>query len=243
MAFCICHKEKATKKTKRHYDVIIMSDHGQTPSKPINTPRNITFEQMFSLALDDKSRNITCSYMNASIKLGKDVYLVPAGSSMQVYFSERLQKPYILDEISKLYPALISKLLNMKEVGWVLVRVDHEKRVLFGKHGNVEFVNGKIVTTTGKPFAQLHQFHVNERIIQSLAHYSTFQNNGDIVLFGDVDHNGTLFAFEEHKGTHGGFYGEMTKPFIITDIKQVAEKLEKNSDMATVFEMIRSSYQ
>ena len=76
----------------------------------------------------------------------------------------------------------------------------------------------------------------------SLARYAPFENNGDLVLFGNIDDDGKLYAFEEHKGTHGGFYGDMTKPFILTDNKSVINQIKSDDDMRPVFESIRSSY-
>lgn len=229
---------KAAKKSKRKYDFIVLSDHGQTPSRPLDKPNRP--EEIVQKALDDTSYRVVKTFgFPAPVYNEGDVYLVPAGSSAQVYFSETLKKPHTFQELERKFPCIIEKLLKNQEVGWVLVRIDDDTQLLMGKKGTIEFMKGTVHKITGLPFSSLQ---VDKRVMASLARYATFGNNGDLVLFGDIDEDGRLYAFEEHKGTHGGFYGDMAKPFILTDNKSVINQIKKNDDMRLVFEAIRSSY-
>ena len=229
---------KTAKKSKREYDFMILSDHGQTSSRSLKKPNHL--EKIVQDALNDPSYHVLITFGFLSpVQKDKSAFLVPAGSSVQIYFSERLKKPHNLQELEKKFPNIIVKLLKNHEVGWVLVREDKDTQIFIGKHGTIEFMNGKIKKIVGSPFNNLI---MDNRIASSLARYAAFENNGDLVLFGDVDDDGKLYAFEDHKGTHGGFYGDMTKPFILTNNEEVIHQFKKDDDMRHVFESIRSSY-
>lgn len=232
---------KTVQKSKRKYDFVILSDHGQTPSLPMRELHSGSLEKMFLDALNDKTYNVLKTFGKSSISTqkNKDIYLIPGGSSTQVYFSERLASPYLLYELETKFPHIIENLLSNREIGWVLVRKNKDTQIIISKHGATEFMNGKITKVIDSPFNNLI---IDDRITSSLARYATFENNGDLVLFGDVDNEGKLYAFEDHKGTHGGFYGDMTKPFILTNNEGVIGQLKKDDDMRLVFESIRSSY-
>ena len=130
-------------------------------------------------------------------------------------------------------------MINNEEIGWVLVRNSNNTQSLIGRKGMIEFAGGKVQKISGYPFGTLP---FDKRIPQSLARYASFENNGDLVLFGNVDDQGRLYAFEEHKGTHGGFYGDMTRPFILTNNEMVINQLNKDNEMRLIFEAIRTSY-
>ncbi|MBI4973820.1 alkaline phosphatase family protein [Candidatus Roizmanbacteria bacterium] len=229
---------KTAKKSKRKYDFIILSDHGQTQSRPLD--KSSRLENIVQNALNDPSYHVLRTFgFSSPPQKSKNVFLVPAGSSVQVYFSETLKKPYLLGGLEETFPHIIDRLLKNPEIGWVLVRQGNDKQLLMGKKGSVEFTNGRVLKTTGSPFVGLP---VDKRALMSLARYASFENNGDLVLFGNIDDDGKLYAFEEHKGTHGGFYGDMTKPFILTDNKSVIHQIKRDDDMRVVFESIRSSY-
>ena len=229
---------KTAQKSKRKYDFVILSDHGQTPSRHLDKPNRL--EEIVQNALSDPTYHVMKTFGFSQQKQNeKDVYLIPGGSSVQIYFFERLKKPYYLQELEERFPHIIKNLIHNDEVGWILVRKDKETQIIIGKHGTIEFMNGIIKKIVGYPFKNLI---LDKRITSSLARYATFENNGDLVLFGNIDDRGRLFAFEDHRGTHGGFYGEMTKPFILTNNKRVISQLKKDDEMKFVFESIRSSY-
>ncbi|MEK7078855.1 MAG: alkaline phosphatase family protein [Patescibacteria group bacterium] len=229
---------KTANKSDRKYEFLILSDHGQTPSRSINGNERLI--DIVQNSLDDSSYQVIKTFgTQLSVQEKKMAYVVPGGSSAQVYFSDRLQNPYLLGELEVKFPAIVEKLLKNQEIGWVLIRKNNEMQTLIGKGGLVEFSHGKVQKITGSPFGAMT---LDQRIPQSLARYATFENNGDVVLFTNVDDAGILYSFENHRGTHGGFYGDMTKPFILTNNEMVIGQLKKNNEMSLVFESIRSSY-
>lgn len=229
---------KASKKTKRQYDFLILSDHGQTPSRPLNRHPD-ALERLFSHALEDPSRTPVRTYGPLPGKKAcADIYLVPAGSTVQAYFSEGLDKPLNLPWLEEKYPRLIPNLLTTREIGWVLVRDGKRGQILFGKQGKIRFADGGVDKSEGKPFSGAD---IDLRVLSSLAAYAGYENNGDLVLFGNVIGSNRVYSFEDHLGTHGGFYGDMTKPFILTDDPRIHRSMENGGNMENLFSLIRSS--
>lgn len=229
---------KTAKKSKRKYDFIILSDHGHTPSRAIKGDDWLV--DVVQNSLSDPSYQVIKTFGAYPPEQGEKIaYVVPGGSSAQIYFSNRLQMPYFQVELEQKFPNIIKNLLSNQEIGWILVRKEINRQIFICRNGSIEFDRGKVLKITGAPFNGLA---VNQKVMTSLARYASFENNGDLVLFGNVDDEGRLYAFEDHRGTHGGFYGDMTKPFILTDNKSVINQIKKNDDMRFVFEAIRSSY-
>jgi len=135
------------------------------------------------------------------------------------------------EELDKLYPRFIEHLLSFHGFGWVLVRENENESILIGKHGSIRFEKNGNYSIDKKPFEGLPIDDI-ENTIQSFKDYSTFKNNGDIVIFGSVTGEHVV-SFEKHKGTHGGFFGPMVHPFIISTLK-----LEKDMSMEMIFQKI-----
>lgn len=229
---------KTAKKSERKYEFLILSDHGHTPSRAIKGDGWLV--DVIQNSLSDSSYQVIKTFGAHLPEQGeKIVYIVPGGSSAQIYFSDRLHTPYFQDELEQKFPNITKNLLGNQEIGWVLVRKEKNRQIFICRNGSIEFDRGKVLKITGAPFNGLA---VDQRVMTSLARYATFENNGDLVLFGNVDDEGKLYAFEDHRGTHGGFYGDMTMPFILTDNKLIINQIKKNDDMERVFESIRSSY-
>lgn len=221
--------------TARHsgmtYDIVILSDHGQTNSIPYDMTENRSVREIQS-ALQDKTRSVLKTY-GGFVSDGKDksLYVVPAGSTLQLYFSESLPIPMTHERIESIYPSLTKRLLDNHGFGWVLMREQDGGRLLVGKHGSVQFDKNGVHTLSGDPFRHIPKQDV-DKTIQSFRDYSLFANNGDLVIFGAVI-NGSVVSFEKHKGTHGGFFGPMVHPFIIARFQ-----FDKEDSMEKIFQKI-----
>lgn len=232
---------ESSKKSDRKYDVIIMSDHGQTDSIVFEHRFKQSLSKFFLLALQDQTRTIIKTQgkvSNSQIDVGKDVFLVPSGSMMHVYFSERFTNPYLLNEIATKYPRLIDNLLKHPGVGWILVRETADTQLLISTSGSVQYKNGVVVKISGQPFKG---YNISSEALDSLAPFAKFNNIGDLVVFGNVK-DGKVFAFEEQRSTHGGFYGPMTEPFILTNNPELLQALSKKASMKELFSIIRQAY-
>ncbi len=225
----------SARNAKRSYSLIILSDHGQTASHPIDFP----FEKSTSCienALQDKSYSVQKTYgTSVSSPQNKIVYCVPAGSSLQIYFSPHLDAPLYEADIAAKFPHCIPNLLSVSEFGWLLLRRTKSSAILHGKNGTVEFGEDKQHHIKGNPFPNFNPQEIR-RIIDSLIEYSTFPNNGDIVIFGNTTPDGGVYSFENHRGTHGGFYGAMSHPFIMSDNPRIM-----GNSMSSLFDTIAVS--
>lgn len=222
---------KSSKKADREYDLIILSDHGQTESIPFDKNSNMSVESI-KKAMDNPLYTIIKTYGGIP-QLGKrELYVVPAGSTLQLYFSDYLDTSIFDGELNRLFPHLIPRLLESDEFGWVLVRKSTTTSYIYGKQGSILLNADGSYTIEGTPFPLLSSDEIQRTII-SLCTYSTFPNNGDLTLFGNVSKQNKVYSFENHKGTHGGFYGPMVYPFILS-----TKMYDKEVSMESLFDSI-----
>lgn len=231
----------AMTKSKRDYNFIILSDHGQVESHVFTERYSISLEHWFAKILQSRERNVINNQGNfpqSRWQLGKDIFLTASGSMLHIYMSESLENPLTHQDIELKFPQLIKRLMSEEAIGWLLVRKTVDSSILLGKDGSIQFSRGKIHAIYGKPFSNL-TIQYEKKVLESLTHYSTYSNNGDLVLFGNVI-TGKVVAFENQRGTHGGFYNSMIEPFILTNNTKLVNQLKKNNDMKKAFEILRN---
>jgi hypothetical protein len=216
------------------YNIIFLSDHGQTESIPIDKEKQQSIVDLKN-ALNNAQYEIIKTYGCPLEPNKKIIYAVPAGSTLQLYFSQSLDKALTEKEIDEEFPQFIQSILTYDEFGWVLVRQDNERAILYGKKGSVQFSRTAKPHITGRPFPTESEEEI-ANILLSFHNYSTFTNNGDLVLFGNVTKHGHVYSFEKHRGTHGGFYGPMTHPFIMSTHSDLTDK-----SMTSLFDTIAIS--
>jgi hypothetical protein len=210
----------SAQKSEVLYEIILLSDHGQTESIPYDRHCEQSIIDIKN-ALNNDEYSILKTF-GGFVPNGhsKELYVVPAGSTLQLYFSPYLQDSVYEDKINTQFPGFIEKLLTCEAFGWVLIRRNSTSSILYGKEGSVLFNTDSSYVIKGSPFPLTNQEEM-ERIIKSFQNYSTFSNNGDLVLFGDVKEK-KVYAFEKNRGNHGGFYGPMTHPFIMSSNPKIA---------------------
>lgn len=223
---------KSTKNADRNYNFILLSDHGQTESIPFDDPK-IQSINSITKALDNSRYSVIKTYggfIPSSDR--KELYIVPAGSTLQLYFSDYLRSGIFEKDLENQFPHVISRLLMYEEFGWALVKKADSSSHLYGKYGSVEFRRGAVPIIVGTPFPSLSSEEI-EMTIASFTYYSSFPNNGDIVLFGNTTKQNKVYSFEKHRGTHGGFYGPMVHPFIMS-----RNPLPVGDSMSSLFDTI-----
>lgn len=230
---------KASKKSKRKYDFIVFSDHGQTPSIPFNKHYKISLPQYVEKIFNNQKNVIQTARIIDISKINpkKDILLLNSDSIAHIYFPESFEKPLTKDEIFSKYPNIIDRLLNHSGIGWLILRISSRRQILLGKKGNIIFQDGKILKSDGKPF--LKELNIDNDTLLSLAEFANYNNNGDIVLLGNVI-NDKIVCFEDFKSAHGGIWGDMLKPFVCTDNNNLTEKIRKNNNYKNVYKEIRN---
>lgn len=189
------------------YEVVVFSDHGQTPSKQ--------FHRLF-----DKSAGDTIKEMAAKIKnrqLGEDeIVFTDVYSLGNIYFN--FDKDRVnLSRVEVEYPGLVDSLNNHPGIG-LLCGMEGDEIVILGKRGslmlspdNTSRINGENPLT---PYG-------DEKILQEqIARYMPVKGVGDIVIFGAYDSSkDEVIDFNDKysfNSLHGGIGGDQTKPFVIT---------------------------
>lgn len=211
---------RSAQKAEIPYEIIILSDHGQTESIPIDYPV-VKSVQYIEKALNNPTYKVIKTYGGIVPSLEKkELYAVPSGSILQLYFSHCLKTGLFESQIDVQFPQFISNLLKCDVYGWILVKQSSDTAILYGKNGSVQFFADNSYKVDKLPFPEMDQDDI-KKTIESFQRYSQFPNNGDIVIFGNIKQK-KVYSFEKHKGTHGGFYGPMIYPFIMSNNSQIA---------------------
>ncbi len=225
---------RARRYAPRPYEIVVLSDHGQT--------QGATFKQRNGYGFDDLvNRNITDAQVGAVLggdehdntvnqafaeatgtsaadkpkKKGKkakkelgDVVVLGSGNLALVYLMEEKRR-LTLEEIEERHPKLLPALREHPHVGWLLVRSSARGAVALGANGANYLDEG---TVEGEdPLAKFPP-----RAARHLLRTDSFSNVGDIMVgsfYDEMRDEGC--AFEELISFHGGMGGPQTRPFIL----------------------------
>ncbi len=224
---------------QRPYDIVVLSDHGQT--------QGATFKQRHGYGLDDLvSRSLERTDGIVSLMGGDEIDAVPRAAlgeatgrpsvvtekddepggdagvpvgdrSTVVLGSGNLGLIYLMEEARRLtyeelmerHPRLIPSLREHEHIGWLLVRSSERGPLVLGPKGERELATG---TVTGEdPLAPF-----SPTAARHLLRTDGFEHVADIMVGSFYDpHLDEGCAFEELISFHGGLGGEQTEPFIL----------------------------
>ena len=231
--------EKASRDAPRPYQIVVLSDHGQSQGP--------TFRQRYGASLEDLVRQSSAAadidnssegdesrgYLAGSLaeaSAGKGFLarllkrLVPAtpdgtgvAPELVVMASGNLgliyfgQRPgrLTLEEIQEAYPRLIPTLRSHPGIGFLMVHSGRDGTVVLGKEGT-RYLNDDRVAGIDP----LGLFGPNAAA--HLRRTDTFPHAGDIMVNGAcASDTSEVFAFEELVGSHGGLGGAQSFPFLL----------------------------
>jgi len=136
------------------------------------------------------------------------VTLSYSGNMALLYF-DLYPRKITLNELNAAYPGMVDKLVQHEGVGFVVAYEDDGRPVVFGKNGARNLHTGDVVGEDPlEPYGD-----VGLRSWQ-LRRIVDFPNAGDLVLNSPLYPDGTVAAYEELIGSHGGLGGEQTDAFI-----------------------------
>ncbi|OPF81344.1 hypothetical protein VT50_0209710 [Streptomyces antioxidans] len=216
---------KVAERAPRDYRVVLLSDHGQSPGE--------TFAGAYGLRLEDlvragcglpvprragrtpsgaEAREAGRAALHRPEKPevdGDDPIVLASGNLGLISFPDvpgRMSR----EQIDARHPALLRTLADHPGVGFVLVRSEAHGAVVLGADGaehrldTGEVVGANPLTVFG-PGA--------EDAVRRTAH---FRNTPDVMVNSAYDPaTGTVHAFEEQIGSHGGLGGEQGHPFLL----------------------------
>ncbi|MFD9224278.1 alkaline phosphatase family protein [Streptomyces sp. NPDC060064] len=226
---------KVAEHTPRGYRIVLLSDHGQSPGE--------TFEGAYGLSLKDlvragcglpvsrraerskrgaEARDAAGDALRSALHRrvaeeadehpapGPDPIVLASGNLALISFpdtAERLSR----EQIEHRHPALLSTLANHPGIGFLLVRSEEHGSVVLGP-GGVE-----VAVTELADSGPLAVF--GRGAADAVRRSDSFPHVADIMVNSMHDPEaGTVHAFEEQIGSHGGLGGEQSQPFLLSPV-------------------------
>jgi uncharacterized membrane protein YvlD (DUF360 family) len=222
--------ERARIYAPRPYEIVVLSDHGQTQGATFKQRNGYGLEQLVERSLadgavagfaggDEQSAMVEHAANEATgRKKGKrpkndvsnqKVVVLGSGNLGLVYLMEEKQR-LTLEEIEQRHPDLLPALREHPHIGWLLVRSSEDGPVALGANGTHYLADGRIEGED--PLAQF-----SPRAPRHLQRTDGFPHVADIMVgsFYDPDLDEGC-AFEELISFHGGLGGPQTRPFILS---------------------------
>src|SRR3954468_3108347 len=220
--------ERARPYAPRPYELVVLSDHGQTQGATFKQRNGYDLEELVSRSVeqaevarlgsgDENQTAVGRAVDDASSKKAKkpdkhdvsdkDVVVLASGNLGLIYLMDERRR-LTLDEIETRHPRLIRALREHPHVGWLLVRTAQGGLVL-GPHGSRHLESGRVEGED--PLADFSQ-----NAARHLSRADGFEHAADILVGSFYDP--TLeegCAFEELISFHGGIGGPQTRPFLL----------------------------
>lgn len=194
--------------SKERYEVLVFSDHGQTPSD--------LFEDVYKLKPGDMIKNFAA---NVATSYGREfkedeIVFTDAYSLGNVYFNFSKDK-VDLDQVEKHHPGLVDFMKLHPGIGLVVGAQDGNV-VMKGKEGTLTVSpDGSQKVEGNNPLTS----YGDEKVLSNqIVDYMNLKKGGDVVIFGAYE-KGKVLDFNKKyslKSLHGGIGGEQTRPFIIS---------------------------
>ena len=220
--------DRARRYAPRPYDIVVLSDHGQTQGATFKQRNGYGLDDLVSRSLqagevaeiaggDEQNAMVGHAIKEATgtkVKRPKNdvsdrhVVVLGSGNLGLVYLMEEPRR-LTLEEIEERHPRLLPALREHPHVGWLLVRSSEHGAVVLGGKGTRyladDRVEGEDPLAPFSPTAHLH-----------LRRTDGFSNVADIMVgsFYDPDLDEGC-AFEELISFHGGLGGFQTRAFIL----------------------------
>jgi uncharacterized membrane protein YvlD (DUF360 family) len=224
------HIERACRFAPRPYEIVVLSDHGQTQGATFKQRNGYGLDEFVERSLargavtgieggDEQHSMVGLAVGEATGTTGKkkrpkndvsdrDVVVLGSGNLGLVYLMEERQR-LTLEQIDERHPELLPALRAHPHVGWLLVRSSEHGAVVLGAEGTHYLAAGRVEGED--PLA-----HFSPHAPQHLLRSDGFEHVGDIMVGSFYDpHLDEGCAFEELISFHGGIGGLQTRPFIL----------------------------
>jgi uncharacterized membrane protein YvlD (DUF360 family) len=224
------HIERACRYAPRPYEIVVLSDHGQTQGATFKQRNGYGLDELVERSLsrgevtgieggDEQHSMVGLAVTEATgTTSGKkkrpkndvsdrDVVVLGSGNLGLVYLMEERRR-LTLEEIEERHPELVPALRAHSHVGWLLVRSSEHGAIALGANGVHYLTEGRIEGEDPlAPFSATAPQH--------LLRTDGFEHVADIMVgsFYDPELDEGC-AFEELISFHGGIGGLQTRPFI-----------------------------
>lgn len=226
---------KAAEHAPRGYRIVLLSDHGQSPGE--------TFEGAYGLTLKDlvragcglpvsrradrsksgaEARDAAGDALRSALhrrfadgvdehpERGSDPIVLASGNLALISFpdtAERLSR----EQIERRHPALLRTLAAHPGIGFLLVRSEQHGSLVLGPGG------AEVPVTALDDDGPLAVY--GPGAAEAVRRTDSFPHVADIMVNSMYDPDaGTVHAFEEQIGSHGGLGGEQSQPFLLSPL-------------------------
>lgn len=227
--------EEVARSVGTHYDLVLLSDHGQSLGAPFSQLAGRSFpDHVSSLMRTDGSeaplltttgggeeRGPVNALMSSVVGEGErrpervvadssdPEVVVTGGGNLGMVWFPRLETRPTRTEIDERWPRLVPGLLASPGVGLVLATDDDGSPIVEG-HGGTRGLGPGGAVTGADPLAGYPS-----RTARDLARLHGLQDAGDLVVISTVDELGGIHAFEDQVGSHGGIGGPQNQAVLI----------------------------
>jgi uncharacterized membrane protein YvlD (DUF360 family) len=220
--------DRARRFAPRPYEIVVLSDHGQTQGATFKQRNGYTLEELVQRSLsrgqvgcveggDEQSAMVGHAVGEATGRRrkraasdlgGRDVVVLGSGNLGLVYLMEE-ERRLTLEEIDERHPALVAALRDHPHVGWVLARSSIDGAVVLGRDGTHYLEDGRV---DGDDPLRVFSPSAPRHVLRT----DGFPHAPDLLVgsFFDPDLEEGC-AFEELISFHGGLGGPQTRPFIL----------------------------
>ncbi|MFX1561867.1 MAG: phage holin family protein [Promethearchaeota archaeon] len=142
-----------------------------------------------------------------------DIIVCASGNLAHIYFNYKKGRVSLQDLETK-YPGFVTNLVAHKGVGFAIIWDKEKGPVLLGTRGAVLLRTGKV--RGANPLFRYGRVKVRVKQLRRLAE---FPSCGGIILISPIYQDGSVAAYEELVGSHGGLGGSQTEPFLLHPVK------------------------
>lgn len=147
-----------------------------------------------------------------AIQGGEDIVVCASGNLAHIYFNSIGAHRVALRAIEAEHPGLVDALVQHEGIGFVIVANDDGHVLVLGKRGARDLSIGAV--TGEDPLAPFADGDLDRRAEQ-LLRLAQFESSGDLIVNSALYPDGSVAAFEELIGSHGGLGGQQTHAFIL----------------------------
>ena len=222
--------ERARRYAARPYEIVVLSDHGQTQGATFKQRNGYGLEDLVERSLsqgkvttvaggDEQDAMVGHAMGEATGRQpkkkrskkdvsGEQAVVLGSGNLGLIYLMEEPRR-LTLEEIEQRHTSLITALREHPHVGWLLVRSERDGAVVLGARGARYLADGRVEGED--PLANF-----SPTAAQHLQRTDSFDHVADIMVGSFYDPGlDEGCAFEELISFHGGIGGPQTQPFIL----------------------------
>ena len=212
------------------YEVVILSDHGQTRARSLQSVEGLSLPQLLSewlprVKVEDLKGK---SFGPRGDALDGHLLVAASGGLAHLYFKE-LPGRSTRDEVERRHPGLIARLASHPLIHFLLLRSRGEENLVVTADGDLRLDQAADL---------LAAFDAPEVLIRQLRKLNSFETAGDLIVFGRWDGTEQI-NFETQVGGHGSIGGEQNHPFLLAR-SNLGLRVEGKTDASELYGVLRA---